>query len=208
MCTHSSALLFPLFSWIGWPCRWVLQCSVGSILSPGWGAHLHAALWVCKAAPCCTHWISVWVEGPLVCTKSCGGFRVSAGSGSRMGGWGCATAPLHVSQKTWMGLLPAVLVQGKCEQWRSLNVVVWGLPLAPSGSHNSPDFSVQSLLLVMQKLKLAHCCPRRICFQYRCTFHVFLGEGELSIQHAVILDLPPCCSHFLTSVNILIQSFV
>lgn len=118
-----------------------------------------------------------------------------------MGGWGCATAPLHVSQKTWASARCPRL--GKCEQWHSLDAVVWDLPSAPSGSRSSLDFSVPSLLLVMQKLKLAHSCLRRICFQYRCTFHVFLGESELSIQHAVILDLPPRCSHFLTSKNIL-----
>lgn len=110
-----------------------------------------------------------------------------AESTCRRGGCINATVVLQFGQRTWMELLPATQVQGRCKQWCS------PVPLVLDCS-----LSNQTALTVYHLLSLSHALAvqkqfnwlsmslRRNCSKYRCSFNVFLRGGNLSIHLALL----------------------
>lgn len=98
---------------------WIPQCFASSTLCPG------------KEAPCVCSLVSVQSRTLLyLLDQSPGGgipcmqlqcLPLSAGSSCKMGTWG-----LHISQRSWMELLPTVHIWGKCKQQHSVVPPVLG----------------------------------------------------------------------------------
>lgn len=101
---------------------------------------------------------------------------------------------LQVGQCTWIGLPPAIQVQGKCKQWCSPVPLVLKSSQLLKSSCSSPTFSMWPLLFVLQKLFIGPQLSLRGIVLSIGVRSVCSWVAASSVSYTAILDPP----HYVT----------